>query len=134
MTTFEIPSVTDKPKYGSPCNGCGLCCIAEQCPISLMAFGEQLLCPALGTMGDGKGFGCGLIVATSQFIPPTGDERLDALLPGAIAYVLGAGRGCDSEGPDDTVTDADREKLREGIRDDIGHACMQVIYRAVGVK
>lgn len=96
-----------------------------------MAFGEQLLCPALGTMGEGKGFGCGLIVATSQFIPPTGDERLDALLPGAIAYVLGAGRGCDSEGPDDVVTDADREKLREGIRDDIGEAALSIIHYAL---
>lgn len=38
--------VLDKPKEGSPCNGCGMCCIAQVCDLGL-TLGDDRNCKAL---------------------------------------------------------------------------------------
>ena len=30
------PSAPPKPAEGAPCNGCGLCCLAEPCPLGML--------------------------------------------------------------------------------------------------
>lgn len=87
-------TLLDKPPYGSPCNSCGLCCIAVQCPVSVALFGEQEICPALVQERDSNRFGCGLMVDTAAFVPdlPTwGGEALTE----AFTHLIGAGIGCD---------------------------------------
>lgn len=52
------------------------------------------------------------------------------MIPKAIAYLLGAGRGCDSESEGETVTDADRERLREGLSREVGDAAWLIMLAA----
>lgn len=75
-----------KPKYGAPCNSCGICCMATQCKLSLQVFGDFASgCPALMENADGVSYRCGLV--TECHSPP---HREAALL------LIGAGDGCDA--------------------------------------
>lgn len=100
----SFATLPEKPPYGSPCNGCGQCCIAQQCPISTALFGEQEICPALEYYG--QALGCGLIRNTADYVPDLpawGGE----LLTEAFGLMIGAGIGCDG-------TLAGEEPEREG--------------------
>lgn len=81
-----------KPLYGEPCNGCGLCCIAVQCPISLALFGEQDLCPALEQAAPS--LSCGLVRNTADYVPDITAWGGKALTE-AFGLLVGAGCGCD---------------------------------------
>lgn len=74
-----------KPKGGEPCNGCGVCCLAMPCRISMRAFdtkpGER--CPVL-EWRDGR-FWCSAY------------EMDDT---GHVGWQLGIGAGCDSPDPE----------------------------------
>lgn len=99
-----------KPPTGSPCNGCGYCCASEPCGIAreFIGAGEEGPCPALEH--EGGRFVCGMIVRPLAYlwqanglnggdgasIVPDGDN---ALIGSQVAEALGAGRGCDAEGP-----------------------------------
>jgi hypothetical protein len=116
-----ITSLRPKPVYGSPCNSCGLCCIAEQCPLSLAVFGERPICPALAEPAAEPGaLVCGLIVEPERFLDmPRGVARLHG---DAFALMLGAGKGCDGIMTDedraarDADGDATIERTKEAIR------------------
>ena len=103
----------EKPAYGSPCNGCGMCCIAEQCPISQMLFGEHDLCPALTRMGNV--YACGLLCDTARYAVPVSD-KVDSALRAAIAYLLGAGRGCDARLIEEDVPEGVEKALRADLK------------------
>lgn len=96
-----------KPLYGNPCNGCGMCCIAVQCPVSLALFGEQVLCPALEQAGTA--LGCGLMRNTSDYVPDVPSWGGKALTE-AFALMIGAGLGCD--GADENDSDEQQEAFR----------------------
>lgn len=74
-----------KPREGSPCNRCGLCCLWEPCAISIEIFGRRPRCPVLESTGDG--YACGLITQS----PPA--------LAMAVGLALGIGTECDSSAP-----------------------------------
>jgi hypothetical protein len=81
-----------KPKRGSPCNGCGLCCAIELCLAGEIAFpGAIAPCPALKLTGDGRRTYCQLVAF-----------EIAAELPPVIQEGLGIGLGCSM--PDDVVT------------------------------
>jgi hypothetical protein len=92
------------PGHSNPCNGCGICCIAEQCPVSVKQFGVAQVCPAL-QFEDGR-FWCGLMKD-----PLTLGADMDGLLEGfdnevvALAYRqwIGGDKGCDSENDGEVV-------------------------------
>jgi len=86
-----------KPLYGEPCNGCGLCCVMEQCDLSKAFFGEQHLCPALEPRRAG-GYDCGLITRPGFYGVNPG---LGKVASEAFAIVLGAGQGCDGVASDE---------------------------------
>lgn len=96
-------SLPVQPDYMTKCNGCGLCCIAEQCPISIAIFKEAQVCPALES--DGKTFFCGLMVdpkkynAVFDLLLPVVNDGLDPNLLSAEAYgaIIGKGIGCDAD-------------------------------------
>ncbi len=94
------PQAAPKPAMGAACNGCGLCCLAEPCPVGVLlsrsrsgpckalrwdALQQQYRCGALGTglqaslvgrwIAAGKGCDCDLEVDLS----PT----IESLLPPA---------------------------------------------------
>lgn len=37
----RLEALEHKPKYGDPCNQCGLCCMLEVCGIGKIVFGEE---------------------------------------------------------------------------------------------
>lgn len=75
-----------KPRFGEPCNHCGLCCSLQLCELAEEAFEAGPPCPALF---EGQ---CGLVRAESMLLKePT------------LAKALGIGCGCSM--PDDDTTD-----------------------------
>jgi len=73
-----------KPKHGSPCNQCGLCCVAVLCPLGSIVFGKTNgPCPALQWEDNGDSR-CGLVHENPG---PIGE---------AAAHLIGAGQGCDA--------------------------------------
>ena len=85
MTDQRKDEMPVKPKFGSPCNGCGFCCKVEVCKIGVQAFGEdqQAPCPAL--VDDGKRYFCAFVLA---------EEKSELRHTPHIANALGIGKGC----------------------------------------
>ena len=88
---MTLPILPPKPKYGAPCNGCGLCCAAQLCEIGKMAFGEDgpLPCPALKMSLDGSRTVCAFVMTEEA-----------AGMPPMIRESLGIGLGCSMEDGD----------------------------------
>lgn len=95
-----------KPAVGAPCNGCGVCCLAEPCPVGIVVTGRRSgACAALEFSEVEGRYRCGVLEAP--------DRALEARFPrlarwagtargGAITRALGrrfvaAGTGCDSD-------------------------------------
>ncbi len=84
----------NKPPYGSPCNGCGACCLAEQCYLSLVTFGQSHPCPAI--IRDGGRFACGLVERPDETVPDLVRVLGSDVTRRVAALLVGAGLGCDS--------------------------------------
>jgi len=93
-----LPSdAPDKPALGSPCNGCGLCCAAELCPLGRVVLRKSRgPCPALTWRPAEKRHDCGLVVAPKKHLP-----RLPRLIePLFVRFArrwIAVGIGCDSD-------------------------------------
>lgn len=86
-----------KPPLSDPCNGCGFCCIMEQCRVSVDLFGKHGRCPALEWNEKETRFYCGLMRAPEQYPanhPFTGEDA--PLNASYYRHLIGAGIGCDS--------------------------------------
>ena len=88
-----------KPAPGAPCNGCGVCCAAETCPLGLLLFRRRRgPCPALswhGETGAGR-YRCGLLMAPAhhlRWLP----SRWESTAGRLFARWIAAGTGCDSD-------------------------------------
>lgn len=115
MSQSSLPT---KPPYGSPCNGCGLCCLTEQCLVSEALFGEQELCPAIEQAGDA--IACGLMVNTANYVddlPAWGGK----VLTETFALMIGSGIGCDASS-DDEATEELRAQIRSAAEAKIAQA------------
>lgn len=86
-----------KPAPGAPCNGCGVCCALETCPLARLRFlRRDGPCPAL-TWHEGEGqsearYHCGLLAEPTRWLPmPAGlAQRL-------VGRWISAGSGCDCD-------------------------------------
>lgn len=111
MTTMIIAAkgtLKPKPKYGDPCNGCGICCIATTC-----LFGQAVLkhddsgpCPAFE-----MGAGCGLILHPERHKPFETYVYGAAQMSGAAHHIVSAGTGCDTSTNDDPPDPAFDQKM-----------------------
>ena len=114
--------MTDKPAFGSPCNNCGVCCRLHLCPIAETLFQRHTgPCPALI-----EGKGCGLMIEPDRWSPIRAALHGSGKLSQAAALILGAGAGCDYQGPGERVTPEARQVLyakarRASVRD-VGRA------------
>lgn len=85
-----------KPAYGTPCNGCGACCIAIPCVLARDMIGAvEGPCPALER--DADRYWCGLIRAPHKHVPglsqkPWADEVIRSMILETGTF----GKGCDS--------------------------------------
>ena len=85
-----------KPLAGQPCNGCGVCCASEPCPLGVLA-SRRLRgpCSALRWIEDHGVYRCGLIEQPAAFLPAA--LRWSAPLLARLAHrFIAAGSGCDS--------------------------------------
>lgn len=84
-----------KPDEGQPCNGCGVCCALETCPVARLHFLQKIgPCPALEWSSGQSRYQCGLLVRPGNYLgwlPPAGESIARRL----FARWIAAGKGCD---------------------------------------
>ncbi|MCV2366758.1 hypothetical protein [Roseateles oligotrophus] len=93
------PAAPTKPAEGQPCNGCGVCCLSEPCPIGmLVSRRRQGSCCALLWSDPDRRYVCGMLIAPLQVLGWRGAAtgRLSKLLTRISARWIAAGIGCDS--------------------------------------
>ena len=94
------PEAPAKPAWGAPCNGCGVCCLAEPCPLGMLLSGKRRgACAALVWNAGHAQYRCGAIQSPQQVVPPALRwlrRPLGWLLARTARRWIAAGAGCDS--------------------------------------
>lgn len=88
------PAAPAKPAAGAPCNGCGVCCAAEPCPLGvLLSRRRRGACRALLWDGQAGRYRCGAVATPRRFVPwwPAAWTRRLAL------RWIAAAQGCDCD-------------------------------------
>lgn len=68
-TIYIHQQAPKKPSLGAPCNGCGVCCAAEPCPVSRLFLGTKTqVCKALEWHAQEKRYFCGMVLHPQQFL------------------------------------------------------------------
>lgn len=89
------PQAAAKPATGAPCNGCGVCCASEPCPLGVLASRKrQGACAALVWHEGSARYRCGLIEAPAEHLPAPLRWAAPAVARAARRGIA-AGRGCD---------------------------------------
>lgn len=86
-----------KPAVGAPCNGCGICCLVEPCPVGILVSRRRHgACDALRWAAAENRYRCGLLVDP---LPrwPRGSRWLLPLWRRWARRFIAAGVGCDCE-------------------------------------
>ena len=125
----------DKPLYGDPCNGCGLCCMAQLCPVATIALKlrpSELPCPAL-IGGPDDTWRCGVMVEPRKWLPVRVAIYGAGVVADAAAFINGAGRGCDGvlEG------EVERDGMRASMRAEIDAEPWELkdqVMRVLGIR
>jgi hypothetical protein len=101
LVTLKIhPAAPPKPREGQTCNGCGVCCLAEPCPMgALLTLRTHGPCQWLEWHGSSRTYRCGVLAATdpSTLPPDAGSLRRwwQSRLHRAARRWIAAGIGCD---------------------------------------
>jgi hypothetical protein len=107
------PAAPPKPPVGAACNGCGVCCLAEPCPVGVLVSRRRRgACRALRWDADRARYLCGMASAPAEVL----GRRWRWLAPWigrrALRWIS-AGSGCDATlevdpaGAPDASADAD---------------------------
>lgn len=123
-THFQVihihPEAPPKPPVGAPCNGCGVCCLAEPCPAGMLISRKRRgACDALvwseASDTAPARYQCGLMLRAAG--PDGPDWRAGPLWRRVwLAWVkrlISAGSGCDASL--DLVTQADRAAASDSV-------------------
>ncbi|WP_374564285.1 hypothetical protein [Ideonella sp.] len=85
-----------KPAEGAPCNGCGLCCAAEPCPVGVLVSRKRVgACHALQWSDSDGRYVCGLVsdpARVLRWLPPA----LAPLLSRLARRWIASATGCDA--------------------------------------
>ncbi len=90
------PDAPPKPSTGAPCNGCGLCCLLEPCPLGVLVSRRwRGACVAVRWSVDEQRYLCGML---SDFGGVTGLTQpwVVRTLTAAARRSIAAGIGCDA--------------------------------------
>lgn len=84
-----------KPAPGDACNGCGLCCAAERCPVAwlLLPRGKGS-CAALEWDAAARHYRCGMVMRPAHYVGWL-PRRWDGAAARWFASRIAAGQGCD---------------------------------------
>jgi hypothetical protein len=94
---MQLNVLPQKPKYGEPCNGCGICCNVKPCPAAEEFLGATSgRCPALEY--DGTRFWCGMFRRPSYYASGRTyqSQAIDKVLRPMIAQFTGVNTYCDA--------------------------------------
>jgi hypothetical protein len=96
---IEVPLHRDaptKPPEGEPCNGCGVCCALERCPMAwlLLPRGDSRACAALEWSSAERRYRCGLVLRPAHHVGWL-PRRWEQPAARWIASRIAAGSGCD---------------------------------------
>lgn len=90
------PEAPTKPAEGAPCNGCGLCCLAEPCPLGVLVSRRRSgPCVALRWSDDDRRYWCGMVADPSGVIGTTQPWVVRCLSALARRWIA-SGVGCDA--------------------------------------
>jgi hypothetical protein len=97
------PEAPPKPALGAPCNGCGVCCGWQPCPLGVLVTGRRHgMCAALRWDGDARLYRCAMVQAPESAWP-----ALPRLLRPALRRLarrwIAAGAGCDCDAEAEAV-------------------------------
>ncbi len=98
------PLAPVKPAYGAACNGCGVCCLAEPCPVGILLSRKRVgACDAVRWDGGQGLYRCGAVLAPTQVLQvslPRGLRWSAALFAPIVRRLalrwIAVGIGCDS--------------------------------------
>ena len=81
------PDAPAKPSEGAPCNGCGLCCLSEPCPLGVVVSRRRTgSCSALRWSAEARRYHCGVLADARQ-----------PLWRWLVRRWIASGVGCDAE-------------------------------------
>lgn len=102
------PDAASKPTPGAPCNGCGVCCLVEPCPLGMVLSRRRRgACVALRWDDEVHQYRCGALTEPTgvlrEVLPelltrraPWLSVRLAPVLRRHAKRWIAAGQGCDS--------------------------------------
>ena len=91
------PEAPTKPAPGVACNGCGVCCAWQPCPLGVLVSGRRHgACDALRWSAPARRYHCGM-VADPQAVWPRLPGLLRAPLTALARRWIAAGVGCDCD-------------------------------------
>ncbi len=106
------PEAPAKPALGEPCNGCGVCCLAEPCPVGVIVSRQRHgACKALVWSQADKRYFCGLLVGPGGETGTGGAAGVWWRRWARAAWLrwarrmISAGSGCDASLVVDIVSD-----------------------------
>lgn len=98
------PEAPSKPIPGAPCNGCGICCLIEPCPLGIVLSKRRHgACVAVQWSESLNLYRCGALNAPEMVLRSLLSRHLQGWIPvfsWALAFVAGrwiaVNQGCDS--------------------------------------
>jgi len=104
LVIYIEPDAPAKPSPGAACNGCGVCCATEPCPLGVALFRKRRgACAALFWEPQQKVYRCGVVVrleTVARLVLPRWMGFAAPVLARALAWGakrwIAVGVGCDS--------------------------------------
>ncbi|MDP4299662.1 hypothetical protein [Leptothrix discophora] len=91
------PAAPPKPAWGQSCNGCGVCCLQEPCPVgALLSLRRHGACDALRWSDAAGRYHCGLLSQPADVLPRA-LRPLSGWLSRRAHRWIAAGIGCDCD-------------------------------------
>jgi hypothetical protein len=104
QTIHIHPQAVNKPALGEPCNGCGVCCLVEPCPLGMALSGRRVgACAALRWQAGSRVYRCGALTDPEPVLRQALPRWFGWLAPALSPLLwrlarrwIAAGKGCDS--------------------------------------